>query len=302
METVEGLVSIVVPFYNSARFIRETLDSVIAQTYPDWELLLLDDGSQDESTHIAREYAARYPPKIRYFDHPNHANLGASRTRNIGASHARGEFLAFLDSDDVWLPNKLADQVARLREFPEVGLVFAPSLYWYEWDSNHAGPEQDHIPAVGPPGLLEDPSALLIHGYPVGPWGAPCPSSFLLRHTAFQAVRGFPEDFHRLFEDVAFLNKLYIARVPVFISSTTTDRYRCHPGSVWHRIKGTREEEKDRAFYFLWLRRYLREKQRADPAIWRAIRREGWIYWLPIPLAFTAFLRRLVRKGRMIRK
>lgn len=311
METVEGLVSIVVPFYNSARFIRETLESVVAQTYRDWELLLLDDGSQDESTEIAREYAARYPDRVRYFDHPNHANLGASRTRNIGATQARGEFLALLDSDDVWLPNKLADQVARLQEFPDVGLVFAPSLYWYQWNgdepgleqsSDHVSPERDHIPAVGPLGLMQDPSALLIHGYPVGPWGAPCPSSFLLRRSAFQAVGGFPEEFHRLFEDVAFLNKLYIARIPVFISPATTDRYRCHKGSVWHRIKGTREEEKDRAFYFRWLRRYLREKGCADPAIWSAVRKEGWMYWLPIPLAFTAFLRRLVRKGRMIRK
>lgn len=302
METIEGLVSIVVPFYNSGRFIRETLDSVVAQTYQDWELLLVDDGSEDESTDIAREYAARYPEKVCYMDHSDHANFGAARTRNVGASQARGEYLAFLDSDDVWLPNKLADQVARLQEFPDVGLVFAPSLYWYEWDSEDSGSKRNHIPDVGSLGLIEDPSVLLIYGYPAGPWGAPCPSSFLLRRSAFEAVGGFPVEFHRLFEDVAFLNKLYIARIPVFVSSTTTDWYRCHKSSVWHRIKGTSEEEKDRAFYFRWLRRYLREKGCTEPAIWRVLRREGWMYWVPLPLAFTGILRRLNHKGRMIRK
>ncbi|MGC8550826.1 MAG: glycosyltransferase family 2 protein [Acidobacteriaceae bacterium] len=303
VQAIENLVSIVVPFYNSARFIRETIESVLAQTFEDWELLLMDDGSVDESTQIAMEYAARYPNKIRCYDHPGHANLRAARTRNAGARLARGEFLAFLDSDDVWLPNKLADQVERLREFPEAGLVFAPSLYWYDWDGesvSNAG--RNHVPAVGPVGLIKEPEILLIEGYPVGKWGAPCPSSFLLRRSAFEDVGGFPEEFARLFEDVAFLSKLYIHGVPVFISECTTDYYRCHEGSVWHRIKGTKEEEKDRAFYFRWLHRYLRERQCEDARIWRAVRREGWTYWLPLPVSIAGTIRRMSRKSRWIGK
>lgn len=302
MQAIEGLVSIVVPFYNGERFMRETLDSVLAQTFQDWELLLMDDGSDDGSIRIAKEYADRYPNKIRYYDHSGHANLRAARTRNIGASLARGEFLAFLDSDDVWLPNKLADQVRLLRQFPEVGFVFAPSLYWYDWNKEKSASDlgRNHIPEVGPAGFIEKPEILLIQSYPVGKWGAPCPSSFLLRRSAFEKVGGFPEEFKRLFEDVAFLSKLYIHRIPVFISESTTDYYRCHEGSVWHRIKGTKEEEIDRAFYFRWLRRYLREANCENPAIWKAVRAAGWAYWLPLPPSIAGVLRRVTRKGRVV--
>ena len=303
MQAVEGLVSIVVPYYNSGRFMRETLDSVLAQSYQHWELLLMDDGSEYDSPEIAREFAARYPDKIRCYEHPGHANLKAARTRNYAVNFARGEFLAFLDSDDVWLPNKLADQVALLQSHPGVGLVFAPSFYWYDWEdaSSETASSLNHIPDVGPAGLMENPSDLLIHSHPVGKWGAPCPSSLLLRRSTFDAVGGFSEEFKRLFEDVAFLSKIYLSGTQVFMSDNTTDYYRCHTGSVWHRIKGTREEEIDQAFYFRWLRRYLREEHCEDPAIWRAVRRAGWMYWLPLPYSITGVIRRFTRKARLIR-
>ena len=76
-------VSIVVSFYNAQRFLGDTIESVCTQTFQDWELLLVDDGSWDESTAIAREYAQRYPTKVRYIEHPNHQNRGASPSRNV---------------------------------------------------------------------------------------------------------------------------------------------------------------------------------------------------------------------------
>jgi glycosyltransferase involved in cell wall biosynthesis len=304
MQGVEGLVSIIVPFYNSERFIRETLDSVLRQSFQDWELLLIDDGSNDGSTQIAREYATLYPKKVRYYDHPHHVNLRAARSRNVGASLARGEFLAFLDSDDIWLPDKLADQVALLRKFPDVGLVFAPSLYWYDWNGQDSASDsvRSHIPELGLSGLIEEPEILLIRSYPLGEWSAPCPSSFLLRRTAFEKVGGFPEEFQRLFEDIAFLSKLYIHGIPVLISERTTDYYRCHETSVWHQIKGTKEEERDRGFYFRWLRSYLRQMHCDDHKVWTAVRREGWLYWLPLPPSVTGIVRRLNRRWGVIFK
>lgn len=302
MNVVEGLVSIVVPFYNSGEFIREALDSVLTQTYPHWELILVDDGSEDDSTQIAHSYADSYPDKIRYYEHPGHANLKAARTRNYGASFARGEFIAFLDSDDIWLPSKLIDQISLLRAHPEVGLVFAPSLYWYDWDerASAADSSRNYVPEVGPPGLIKNSSILLIHGYPIGKWGAPCPSSLLIRRSTFEKVGGFAGEFKRLFEDVAFLGKIYVSGTQVYISEKTMDYYRCREDSVWHRIKGTAEEEVDRAFYFRWLYRYLREIGCKDPAIWKAVRREGWMYWLPLPTSITGILRRIIHKGHMI--
>ncbi len=99
-------VSVIIIFLNAERFFEEAIASVFAQTYDRWELLLVDDGSTDASTAIARRYARRYPDRVRYLEHPDHSNRGASSSRNLGVQHARGAYIAFLDSDDVWLPRK----------------------------------------------------------------------------------------------------------------------------------------------------------------------------------------------------
>src|SRR5919202_2999091 len=109
-----SLVSVVVPFWNDKKFIQETIESVFAQTYENWELLLVDDGSTDGSTQIALRYAEQYPEKVRYLEHPGHQNRGMSAARNLGISHAKGAYIGFLDADDVWLPYKLEQQVAIL--------------------------------------------------------------------------------------------------------------------------------------------------------------------------------------------
>ena len=92
------MITIITPVYNVERYLRFTLDSVIAQTYFDWELLLIDDGSTDESGKICDSYAQK-DHRIRVF---HLSNGGVSKARNIGLSEAKGEFVTFLDSDDMW--------------------------------------------------------------------------------------------------------------------------------------------------------------------------------------------------------
>lgn len=87
-------------FYQAERFFSEAVDSVLAQDFPDFELLLCDDGSTDGGTTLARDYAARRPERVRYLEHPGHANRGMSATRNLGLAHARGELIALIDADD----------------------------------------------------------------------------------------------------------------------------------------------------------------------------------------------------------
>src|SRR6266542_3309857 len=99
------LVSVVVPFWNASAFLEEAIASVFAQTFQSWELLLIDDGSSDGSTEIAKRYAERFPGRVRYFEHERHANRGVAASRNLGVRHAKGPYIAFLDADDVWLPN-----------------------------------------------------------------------------------------------------------------------------------------------------------------------------------------------------
>ena len=127
--TDRPVVSVMTIFLNAERYLDEAIQSVLAQTYASWELLLVDDGSTDASSAIARQYASRCPQKIRYFEHQQHRNLGTGASRNVGLLQARGEYVAFLDSDDVWMPEKLEQQVAIMGAHPDVALLFGRSEY-----------------------------------------------------------------------------------------------------------------------------------------------------------------------------
>ena len=104
METNKPLVSVIMPAYNAERFIEAAVRSVMAQTVTDWELLILDDGSKDNTAAVAAKMASE-DDRIRFL--PNEANMGVARTRNRGFELCRGRFVALLDSDDIWLPEKL---------------------------------------------------------------------------------------------------------------------------------------------------------------------------------------------------
>ena len=99
--TNQPLVSVVLIFWNAERFIAEAIESVFAQTYRTWELLLVDDGSSDSSTTIARSYSERDPQHMHYLEHPGHVNHNMSASRNLGIGNAQKAYVAFLDTDDV---------------------------------------------------------------------------------------------------------------------------------------------------------------------------------------------------------
>ncbi len=101
------LVSIIMPSYNTGRFIAESIESVLAQTYPDWELIIVDDCSTDNTDEIVASF---HDDRIRYLK--NEKNSGAATSRNRALREAKGKWIAFLDSDDLWLPEKLEKQIA----------------------------------------------------------------------------------------------------------------------------------------------------------------------------------------------
>lgn len=109
----EPLISVIMPAYNADRFIAEAIRSVQVQTYGNWELLILDDGSSDRTCLIAEEFA-RQDSRIRLLK--NEKNMGVARTRNRGFDLSRGDLVALLDSDDVWHADKLAKQLACMEE------------------------------------------------------------------------------------------------------------------------------------------------------------------------------------------
>lgn len=121
-------VSIIMPYYNSAKYIKETVAAIIAQTYVDWELIIVDDCSPDPETQIVLGSVAEMDSRIRIMG--TETNSGAGTARNIGIEAAQGRFLAFCDSDDWWYPTKLEEQLNFMSEN-----AYPFTCTWYE-DAN----------------------------------------------------------------------------------------------------------------------------------------------------------------------
>jgi glycosyltransferase involved in cell wall biosynthesis len=298
-------VSIVTPFLNAGRFMREAVDSVLAQTYPDWELLLVDDGSTDESTAIAQAFAAAHPRRIQYLAHDGRINKGASASRNLATSVARGEYIAFLDADDVYLPRKLEEQVPLLDAHPATGMLYGGTEYWYGWTGRPEDRARDWVwrrYGVAPNAVIEPPRMLttfLRNGGTV-----PCMGSVLARRRAIEQVGGWEESFPHLCDDQVFHAKLSL-HFPVFVADGCWDRYRQHDASTCH--VATRTGQSDAAFerYLLWLEGYLVTQRVGDADVWAAFRgalrqhRHPWMYRLERHAAqHVARVRRVFSGGR----
>lgn len=121
--------SIIMPAYNSAPFIREAIDSVLAQTYTKWELVIVDDASTDDTAQVVMSY---HDERIRY--KRNGQNMGAALTRNKAIAMAQGRYIAFLDADDLWLPEKLEKQIAFMQS-KHIAISYTPYYILSEGDN-----------------------------------------------------------------------------------------------------------------------------------------------------------------------
>lgn len=115
------LVSVILPTYNRSRFLPDAFASIEQQTLQDWELILVDDGSTDDTASVVGEWQSRIPQPVKFFRQENRGAYGA---RNMGLDHAEGELVAFFDSDDLWLPHHLADCAKALRDNADVDWVY----------------------------------------------------------------------------------------------------------------------------------------------------------------------------------
>jgi glycosyltransferase involved in cell wall biosynthesis len=285
-------VSVVIIFLNAGDFLDEAIASVFAQTFQNWELLLVDDGSTDSSSRIARMWVAREPRRVRYFEHADHGNLGMSASRNLGLQHARGEYVAFLDADDAWTPPTLEEQVALLTQHPDAAMIYGPIEWWFSWTgSGHDVVQQLGVEAD----TLHEPPGLLLKWLQLR---APSPSGMLLRRKAAERVGGFEECFAGLYEDQAFSAKICV-RGAVFVSSHCWYKYRQHPGSACSTAKARGEYHTARPGFLAWLDHYLTEQEVQDPRVWRALRREQWRCRHPVAAhASTLAGRWLIRLAR----
>jgi glycosyltransferase involved in cell wall biosynthesis len=295
------LVSVIIIFLNAEKFLLESIASVFAQTYDSWELWLVDDGSTDASTEIAQRYAAQEPGQVCYLEHAGHQNRGMSASRNLGISYAKGEYIAFLDADDVWLPHKLERQLAILHVQPEVGMVYGSPQLWYSWTGNPEDSERDVPQGLGiPPNFVVKAPALLLL-FLEGKAPVPCPSDVLVRREVVRFVGGFEEVFRSLYEDQVFFTKVCL-RVPVFVSSECWTRYRQHPDSCCAVGMITGEYYAARPIFLNWVEGYLSRHRIKDPEISKTLHREFWPYRHPSLHRLCGRSRHLVREMKNILK
>lgn len=267
------LVSVIMIFLNEERFIQEAIESVLAQHYPDWELFLVDDGSTDASPAIARHYAATYARRVHYVSHPQHQNRGMSASRNLGLKQATGRYVSCLDADDVWLPEKLEEQVAILEEHPACAMVCGAKGLWYSWTGRPEDQARDQVVLkldglqpdrpVLPPQLLT--AFILNQGV--------SPTATLVRRDVMEAVGGYEETFRGMYEDQVLNAKLCL-ETPVFVASACWFRYRRHAESCVVEANKTGQKHASRKRFLQWLEQYLRQRGMQHSQVWTAVQAE----------------------------
>ncbi|WP_461490007.1 glycosyltransferase family 2 protein [Pontibacter sp. HJ8] len=280
-------ISVITCLFNVEKYLQEAIESVLNQSYPHWELLLVDDGSTDASTGIAQRYATSHPDQIIYCQHPGHINKGLSASRNLGLAKASGELITFLDADDVWQPNYLEAQLLLMQE-KQVSVICEATEYWYKWDNPqkenqvvYIGTEQDR---------LYNPPQLMLHLYPLGKGAAPCMCGIILKKELLHKLGGFEDAFRGMYEDQVFLSKLYLSE-PIYISSRYNNLYRQRPDSLVGSSQQTGEYHLVRQRYLKWLDQYMQAQHLAhaevDQLLQKAIK--------PYQVSFWQRLRRKIR-------
>ncbi len=281
------LVSSIIIFFNGKDFLVEAIESVLTQTYENWELLLVDDGSTDGSTEIAKQFVQQYPNKIRYLEHQEHQNRGMSATRNLGICNAKGKYVAFLDADDIWLPSKLQQQVSILESHPEVGMVYGRTLIWYSWAENSQDNQKDYFEELGvkPNNVISSPQLFpLLMANKVQ---SPTTCNFMIRTDLLQQLGGFEESFRGMYEDQVFYTKVYLA-TPIYVADTCWAKYRQHSKSCCA-VAQTNSLISDyytgRLPLLTWVQKYLKFQKNRNATVWKALRQE--LLYARYPIAYT---------------
>lgn len=212
MRHVNPRVSVIIPVYNGSQYLVEAVQSVLAQTYQDYEVIVADDGSAADSP---RDVLKQFGDKIKLLEFPHR---GICATRNEAIQNSHGELIALLDSDDVWLPSKLELQVAYLDEHPEYALV-------YSYSTNFTNESKDEVALVKKVDFEGD---IFVDLFTKNSFAN---STIIMRRSVFDEVGGYDESL-RAMEDyelnLRIARKYKIGRVPESLL-----RRRIHPGSFY---------------------------------------------------------------------
>jgi Glycosyl transferase family 2 len=207
------LISVVVPTYNRGRLLLETIHSVLAQSYRDYELIVVDDGSEDETESLLAPYRSR----LRLV---RQANAGVASARNLGWRHSQGQLICFLDSDDLWLPRKLEKQVAFAQAHPQYGLI-ATEIAPFDADGPRPERCRRNMYPIRNGYVLEQ---LLFSNWLQT-------STVMIRREALERAGGFDEDVGSFGEDWLLWMKI-AAQYPVYFLPEPLVAYRVHAESL----------------------------------------------------------------------
>jgi glycosyltransferase involved in cell wall biosynthesis len=276
MSSMKPKVSVVIPTYNRAAKVQAGIHSVLAQTFSDLEVIVVDDGSSDGTGQILRDL---FGDRIRYFAQ---ANQGASVARNRGVEEARGEWIAFLDSDDIWEKDKLEWQFRALKEFsPQCGGCYTDVRFF-----NHSETQtmfqlaEESYRHVGVMGANPDVLRLLVR--PGGAGMVVCLSSFLARTDAIRKTGGFDtkllysQDSEFLFRLAMITGFCYVNQPLVLFDRSPAELRHVGVSSEWNKLEFFLQDSQVR------LEGLLRLTERQPPAIRKLIRRQlgsvhsGW--------------------------
>lgn len=264
-------VTVIMIVLNGEKLISHSIESVLGQTYEDWSLLVVDDGSTDGTTSIVEQFIADHPDRIRHTRHPDKKNHGMSASRSLGIRESESPFLIFLDHDDLLDKNALSEMVEALEAHPEAAAVYGPSTrFWTNPDGNPTG-EPDELQVIGtdtdriahPPGIL--PVVLRTP--------STAPLAPLLRREAVLSIGGYESSFRGMYEDQAFLTKLCM-NYPIYIDSRSWVRYRQHLDSCVYTSFRNGSNTKKRRVFLMWAKRQLAQSPMYYPQIHAYLERE----------------------------
>lgn len=248
-------VSIITPLYNGVKTLHESYESIINQDYDNWEWILFDDGSSDNTQQLAKKYADELPGKIFYFEHKGNKNFGTAYTRNRAAEKSRHEIISFIDQDDVWYKNRLSHQLKILSEHNDCAMIWGPSLYWYK---NREFKQPVGYKAKGlKSGLYNPPEFIKI--FLSNFWGTPLPSATLLRKKNFMSINGYEESIKGS-EDIVLWLKI-AEKFQIYFDDEILIKYRKHSDSTLRIANESGEMNEWNVIFYKWVIEFLKKSK-----------------------------------------
>jgi len=276
-------VSIIIPVFNAEKYLIETIEGVLSQTFKDWEIIIINDGSSDGSLCIAESFVRSHGHAIKVLSTPDGKNLGSSMARNIGLMNSSGRYLLFLDSDDVLLPEMIERHFGILETEPISTIMsFGPARRWSSWSpsTRNCDSTQEFDFCMPNTGIV--PAKVLLKGILKNCDNAPVPSGTLIRREAIVKANGWEEKFKGMYDDHAFYTKMLLGSANVFVVKEVLFFYRKHPDSLTAKNNFYPQIIFDRMRFIDWLWRYSKNIKAVDPDLLATISKERWLYKLNV--------------------